>query len=81
MTSPPNGGRRADVLNDTFELWSLPWHALHRDLAKSFGPEPAVVPSAGLKLMPAPAASAAAAGSWLRRAYSRREASPAPSFR
>jgi hypothetical protein len=28
-------------MNDIFELWSLPWHALQRSLAQSYGDESA----------------------------------------
>jgi hypothetical protein len=54
-------------LNDTFELWSLPWHALQRSLAEGVGAEgsramrprervPGVNPAAGV------------AANWLSRA-------------
>ncbi len=47
-------------VNDIFELWSLPWHALQRSLADSFRAD---APSGtGLK------AAAPAGSSWLMRA-------------
>jgi hypothetical protein len=56
-------------MNDIFELWSLPWHALQRSLAETFGAEANVNSAAGGK--PSNAHSVpAAASSWLVRARS-----------
>lgn len=55
-------------MNDIFELWSQPWHALQRSLADSFRAE---VPSgAGLNLQSSGdrAVAAPAGSSWLMRA-------------
>jgi hypothetical protein len=55
-------------VNDIFEFWSLPWHALQRSLADSFRVE---APSgAGLKLQSSGGrvAAAPAGSSWLMRA-------------
>jgi hypothetical protein len=54
-------------MNDIFELWSLPWHALQRSLAETFGAESAVhsaftSKSLNSRNLPTPASS------WLVRA-------------
>jgi len=54
-------------MNDIFELWSLPWHALQRSLAEAFGAESAVHAASTSKSsisrnLPTPT------GSWLVRA-------------
>jgi len=56
-------------MNDMFEIWSLPWHALQRRLAKGVGAEAAAnattnPPNAGARVAAAPASS------WLTRALS-----------
>jgi hypothetical protein len=61
-------------MNDILELWSLPWHALQRSLAKGFGAAttgnaPANLCSSGTGV------ASAQNGSWLARA--RRVAPPA----
>jgi hypothetical protein len=49
-------------MSEVLELWSLPWHALQRSLAKGFGADaPAVAPR------PAPI-DGEPASSWLMRA-------------
>jgi hypothetical protein len=54
-------------MNDTFELWSLPWHAQLRSLAKGFGAESAGGEScAGSGCPP----ETAGRNSWLVRARS-----------
>ncbi len=53
-----------DAMNDIFEIWSLPWHALQRHLAESFwaqSPPPS-------KEKPGSAADPACGASWLARA-------------
>lgn len=55
-------------MNDIFELWSLPWHALQRSLALSFGAEAAAMAPGNAQSTPARAA--APTGSWLARALS-----------
>jgi hypothetical protein len=64
-------------MNDKFEIWSLPWHAMQRRLAKGVGAEPdastATNPrGAGARVAAAPASS------WLARALSL--APPRPAF-
>lgn len=63
-------------MNDIFENWSLPWHALQRRLAKSVGTEAAA--NAATNPRDADARVAAApASSWLARALSVAPASTA----
>jgi hypothetical protein len=52
------------AVNDILELWSLPWHALQRSLAKGFGSDSALVgrEPAGVKV------KVSEATSWLVRA-------------
>jgi hypothetical protein len=63
-------------MNDIFELWSLPWHALQRSLAEAFGdqihPESVAVLVSDLSGSQPPALQAGltAASSWLARARS-----------
>lgn len=56
-------------MNDIFELWSLPWHALQRRLAASCGAETAAVAS-GNSQSPVAGIAATPASSWLVRALS-----------
>jgi hypothetical protein len=57
-------------MSDMFEIWSLPWHAMQRRLAKGVGAEAAARTAtnprdAGARVAAAPASS------WLARALSR----------
>jgi hypothetical protein len=55
-------------MNDTFEMWSLPWHALQRNLASRLGGD-AIIHSAAVTVTAVNAQNAAvAANSWLGRA-------------
>jgi hypothetical protein len=63
-------------MNDVWEMWSLPWHALQRSLAKSFGAETPAGPPAGSGPKDA-RPLAEQGGSWLVRA--RRIAPPSRS--
>ncbi len=56
--------------NDIFELWSLPWHALQRRLAVSFGDKTAAAMASGNDESAAARAAAAPTSSWLVRALS-----------
>jgi len=70
-------------MNDTSELWSLPWHALLGNLAKGFGPDAAGgVVRTGVPDKPVPGrpvatraiashGGAVATNSWLVQARSR----------
>jgi hypothetical protein len=65
-------------MNDIFELWSLPWHALQRDLALGLAGETLLsVPVP--KAVKGPSAAAGAAHSWLSRAL--RQSAPPPQVR
>jgi hypothetical protein len=68
-------------MNDIFELWSLPWHALQRSLADTFGNEANATLAASLSSSnsrrlraaagaPVAAGAPAGASSWLVRARS-----------
>jgi hypothetical protein len=52
-------------MNDTCEMWSLPWHALQRNLANGIGGDAIVHFAAAFR---ADNVSSAAANSWLGRA-------------
>jgi hypothetical protein len=54
-------------MNDTSEMWSLPWHALQRNLALRLGGEAVIHSSAMVKAVNVQNA-AVAANSWLGRA-------------
>jgi len=54
-------------MNDIFEFWSLPWHALQRSLANGFGAEAHGSAAPGAKSFGF-AATASTGGSWLARA-------------
>ena len=54
-------------MNDTCEMWSLPWHALQRNLALTLGGEAIMYTSALVKAVNVQSA-AVAANSWLGRA-------------
>ena len=54
-------------MNDTCEMWSLPWHALQRNLAFGLGGEVIVQSAATVKGVNVQSA-ATAANSWLGRA-------------
>ncbi len=56
-------------MNDIFELWSLPWHALQRRLATSFGADPAAI-APGNPQSTAARVGGAPTSSWLVRALS-----------
>jgi hypothetical protein len=62
-------------MNDMFEIWSLPWHALQRRLAKGVGAADAATVTAN-PLGAGARAAMAPASSWLARALSLR-ATPA----
>lgn len=57
------------AMNDIFELWSLPWHALQRSLASSFGAEAAAI-APGNPQSTAARVAATPSSSWLVRAVS-----------
>ncbi len=54
-------------MNDIFELWSQPWHALQHSLATSFGAEAAAIAPGNPQSTPARVA-ATPSSSWLVRA-------------
>jgi hypothetical protein len=54
-------------MNDTCEMWSLPWHALQRNLALRLGGEAIIHSSAMVKAVNVQGA-ARSANSWLGRA-------------
>jgi hypothetical protein len=54
-------------MNDTCEMWSLPWHALQRNLANGIGGDATVYSAAMVKAVSVQSA-AVAANSWLGRA-------------
>jgi len=66
------------VMNDIFELWSLPWHALQRSLVVSFGAETAAIAPGDPRSMGA-RVETAPASSWLVRALN--DTAQAASFR
>lgn len=55
------------AMNDIFDLWSLPWHALQRSLASSFGAEAAAI-TRGNPQSTAARVAATPSSSWLVRA-------------
>jgi len=55
------------AMNDVSELWSLPWHALQRSLAKRFGAE-MTGDGRFQPCAPPTGAGAAQSGSWMERA-------------
>ena len=57
-------------MNDTCEMWSLPWHALQRNLALALGGE-AIVHSAVTVQAVTVQSAAVGANSWLGRALLR----------
>ena len=59
-------------MNDICELWSLPWHALQKNLALGLGDDArgSAAPVAPLKTVKAQCV-AASTSSWLRRAQCR----------
>lgn len=62
-------------MNDTCEMWSVPWHALQRNLSKGIGRE--VLAHSGATVKAANAQSAiVSTNSWLGRA--RLRAAPLP---
>jgi hypothetical protein len=67
-------------MNDIFELWSLPWHALQRDLALGLAGEatgPSVPALKAVKVQSS--VVAVSANSWLSRAL--RQAGSLPQVR
>jgi hypothetical protein len=62
-------------MNDIYEPWSLPWHALHKNLAKGFGAQEAAGGSAARESVKVRSA-VLYAGSWLSRARHREESPP-----
>jgi hypothetical protein len=62
-------------MNDTCEMWSLPWHALQRNLALALGGE-AIVHSAVTVQAVTVQSAAVGANSWLGRALLRVTPSP-----
>jgi len=74
-----NGVNEEAILNDTFELWSLPWHDLQRSLAQRVGGEPVRPSRLRAQRAASPRAVAGLAGNWLSRARSlaRLKVSPA----
>jgi hypothetical protein len=72
----PRSNPALDVasMNDTLELWSLPWHALLRSLAKGFGAETAIGEPCAVSRR---ALEAAEPRSWLLRARATAPSTPA----
>jgi hypothetical protein len=66
-------------MNDIVELWSLPWHALQRDLALGLAGEAATPAVPALKAVRLEIVLAVSANSWMSRA--RRQAAPLPQVR
>jgi len=62
----------AGAMNDILELWSVPWHALQKNLAEAFDAGVAV-DGVGTSIAALQSADAqkAGAGSWLGRAHNR----------
>jgi hypothetical protein len=54
-------------MNDTSEMWSLPWHALHRNLALGLGGDAPAHAGATIKAASVQSATVYA-NSWLGRA-------------
>ena len=54
-------------MNDTCEMWSLPWHALQRNLALGLGGDAIIYSAATVKAVNVQSA-AIPANSWLGRA-------------
>jgi hypothetical protein len=57
----------ARVMNDIFEFWSLPWHALQRSLASGFGAGAEGGPAPGSASWNFGVAAPSAGSSWLTR--------------
>jgi hypothetical protein len=62
-------------MNDTYEMWSLPWHALQRNLALGLGGDASAHAGGAIKTVNVPSAktvnvqsATAYANSWLGRA-------------
>jgi hypothetical protein len=55
-------------MNDICELWSVPWHALQRDLALGLAGEPVERSVPALRAVKVRRAVAVSATSWLSRA-------------
>lgn len=62
-------------MNDTREMWSLPWHALHRNLALGLGADSVDHAIAALKAVKVHSVTVSA-NSWLSRARCRAVARP-----
>ena len=67
--APSNRGIGVVAMNDIFEIWSLPWHALQRRLAKGVGAAVAAYATTNSRDAGGRVA-AAAASNWLVRALS-----------
>jgi hypothetical protein len=63
-------------MSDTAEMWSLPWHALQRNLALGLDGNAIVHSAVTIKAVTAQSAVAVATNSWLGRA--RLRAAPLP---
>jgi len=59
-------------MNDIYEIWSLPWHVLQKNLAKGIGAEESAGGSAAHESVKVHSY----AGSWLSRARHRVESPP-----
>ena len=57
-------------MNDIFEFWSLPWHALQRSLASGFDSETVAIPTHGSAHRCSGAAAPPTGNNWLARARS-----------
>jgi hypothetical protein len=55
-------------MSDTFEMWSLPWHALQRNLALGLDGNAIVHSAIAVKAVTVQSAAAVATNSWLGRA-------------
>jgi hypothetical protein len=64
-------------MNDTCEMWSLPWHALQRNLARGIGADAVGHSAATLKGANVPSV-AVSANSWLSRAKRHKFFDPSP---
>ncbi len=55
-------------MNEMFEMWSLPWHALQRSLADAFGADTDIGAVSTSKPIAGHAQNVPVAASWLARA-------------
>lgn len=65
-------------MSDTSEMWSLPWHALQRNLALGLDGNAIVRSAVTVKAVNAQSAASVATNSWLGRARLRAAPLPQP---